>query len=400
MTENSSPSCDINKNSALPGDSDNSFEALGLHPLLCRATRKLGFDRPTAIQQKGIPPLLRGRDVLLPSQTGSGKTATFLLAALQSFLDKKEENARHLPHCLILSPTRDLAHQTAGICRQLARELGLKTRVLCGGAPREQQLKAMEDGADIIIATHGRLLDFAQRGKVDLSQVTYLVLDEADRLLDEEFTHSMTALVPYLGDYPQTIFCSATLPDSVRQFARKVTRNPVLITLEKETKTPLRLQQRALFLHEDEKESVIKKLVSHYAPDGQIMLFVNTKKAADILARKIRLWGVKAASFHSDLKQTERKKTLDQLQNGTVTCLVTTDIAARGLDLNDLALVINVDLPKSPELYIHRIGRSARAGRKGKAISLVTLSERHLLREIEQAIHHKIRIITAETLSS
>ncbi|MDF7674619.1 DEAD/DEAH box helicase [Acetobacteraceae bacterium ESL0709] len=394
----------MTQNSSLPSPSDealNGFDALGLHPLLCRATQKLGFIKPTPIQQKGIPPLLQGKDVLLPSQTGSGKTATFLLAALQRLADRQQEEGEfyhHTPTCLILEPTRDLAHQTAGICRQLARDLSFRTRVLCGGTSREQQLNSMKEGVDIIIATHGRLLDFVQKGELDLSQIDYLVLDEADRLLDEEFTQSMTALIPYLGEHPQTIFCSATLPDTVRHFAKKVTRNPVAIDLEEETKTPIRLQQRALFLHEDEKEALTRKIISHHTPGGQIIIFVNTKKSADELARKIRSWGFKAASFHSDLKQNDRTKVLEQLQTGTVSCLVTTDIAARGLDLDELSLVINVDLPKSPELYIHRIGRSARAGRKGKAISLVTGTERQLLREIEQTIHHRIRIITPETL--
>ncbi|UMM63071.1 DEAD/DEAH box helicase [Aristophania vespae] len=392
----------MTQNTALSSAPLQNFEALGLLPALCKAVQRLGFNKPTLIQQKGLPALLKNKDVLLPSQTGSGKTATFLLAALQKLAEKKQKEGEFYqpyPQILILEPTRDLATQTAGVCRQLGRDIGVKTRLICGGTSREQQLRSLEGGVEIIIATHGRLLDFVQNGQLDLSHIEYLVLDEADRLLDEEFSQSMTALIPYLADHPQTIFCSATLPDTVMALAKKVTRNPVQIEIEEETKTPRRLQQRAIFLHDEEKESTVQNILTQFATEDRIIVFVNTKKNANELAKKVRSWGFKAESFHSERSQGERKKVLDHFQGKQCAILVTTDIAARGLDIDNVSIVINFDLPKSSEIYIHRIGRSARAGKKGKALSLITFDQRHLLRDIEKNIQHRIRIITPDDLT-
>ncbi|MXV36333.1 MULTISPECIES: DEAD/DEAH box helicase [unclassified Saccharibacter] len=379
----------------------NTFDALGLLPALCQAAQRSGLARPTEIQKMGIPALLEGRDVLLPSQTGTGKTAAFVLPALQKLAALKEREGHEtpsIPRVLILEPTRDLAMQTAGVCRQLGRQLPIRTRVVCGGVSRDQQERALADGADIIVATHGRLLETVERGDLILSDIIYLVLDEADRLLDEEFSASMTALVPYLADRPQTVFCSATLPEPVMALAKKVTRNPVRVEIAEDNLTPRRLTQRAIFVEEDEKETLLKQIAAHHLPEGRCILFVKTKQRADAIARFMRRCGANAHSLHGGQTPGERKKALARFQNNTGNVLVTTDIAARGLDIDDIQMVVNVDLPPKPDTYVHRIGRTARAGRKGRALSFIPLNERTILRDIERHISHRIRIVTVETL--
>lgn len=396
-----------------PPSPSASFAELGLLPLLCDAAEKAGFKRPTAIQQAAIPPLLAGRDVLVPSQTGSGKTAAFVLPALQLLAlsqqksqDQKSQGQKagesaerpRLPRVLILEPTRDLATQTASLCRQLGRQLPLRTRVICGGMDRAQQCRTLAEGVDIVVGTHGRLLDLAQEGRLYLEDIEYLVLDEADRLLDEEFSESMTALARYLPDHPQTVFCSATLPAPMETFARKVTRNPVRMDIPEETITPKRLRQRALFLQEDEKPAMLERIFRDLTPEGRCIVFVRTKKDADTLGRALRREKLDAMVLHGGLPQGERKSVLNRFKEAPQGILVTTDIAARGLDIDDVTLVVNADMPATPELYIHRIGRTARAGQKGRTLSLVTPDERTLLRDVEQHIQHRIRIVTPEAL--
>ena len=380
------------------------FTDLGLSGLLIQAAHKAGMAKPTPIQQQGIPPLLAGRDVLLPGQTGTGKTAAFVLPALQKLASiKQEETADSIPRVLILEPTRDLAMQTASVCRQLGRQLPLRTRVICGGVPREQQALSLAQGADIIVATHGRLLDFVEKGELSLEHIVYLVLDEADRLLDEEFSASMTALVPYIADRPQTIFCSATLPEPVMALAKRVTKDPVRVEPGEEEVTPRRIRQQALFITEAQKEPLLltvleRSKIQTGSKTGRVIIFTKTKQKADSVAKLLRKAGYKAIALHGGQTQGDRKKTLERYQTQANSILVTTDIAARGLDIDDIQLVVNMDLPQTPELYIHRIGRTARAGKQGRAVTFATLDERTRLRDIEKHIQYRIRIITAETL--
>ncbi|MCX8666378.1 DEAD/DEAH box helicase [Acetobacteraceae bacterium B3987] len=380
------------------------FTDLGLSDQLAQAAHKAGMAKPTPIQQQGIPPLLAGRDVLLPGQTGTGKTAAFVLPALQKLASiKQEETPDSIPRVLILEPTRDLAMQTAGVCRQLGRQLPLRTRVICGGVPREQQALSLAQGADIIVATHGRLLDFVEKGELSLEHIIYLVLDEADRLLDEEFSASMTALVPYIADRPQTIFCSATLPEPVMALAKRVTKDPIRVEPGEEEVTPRRIRQQALFITEAQKEPLLLTVLKQSkiqadAKTGRAIIFTKTKQKADSVAKMLRKAQYKAIALHGGQTQGDRKKTLERYQTQAGSILVTTDIAARGLDIDDIQLVVNMDLPQTPELYIHRIGRTARAGKQGRAITFATLEERARLRDIEKHIQYRIRIITAETL--
>ncbi|WP_249110303.1 DEAD/DEAH box helicase [Neokomagataea anthophila] len=375
-----------------------SFEGLGLAPALLAALESAGHKRPSLIQARAIPPLLKGKDVLIASQTGSGKTAAFVLPLLQALARRKEEGLETQgPWALILEPTRELAAQAASVCRQLGRRLPLKTRVICGGTPRDQQLRGLADGVDIIVATHGRLLDLVVQGDLVIDQIGYLVLDEADRLLDDEFTDSMTALSTHFPDIqPQTVFCSATLPAPVMDLAKRVTQDPVRIELETEDAAPQRIRQRAMFVLKDDKVPTIKHVLNHFT--GRTMVFVQTKQGAETLGRSLSRSGVSVETLHGDRTQGARARALTRFREGQVQVLVTTDIAARGIDIPDVECVINADMPSSVPAYIHRIGRTARAGKRGIALSLLDPQERHLLRDVEKETGQRVRIVTEETL--
>lgn len=374
----------------------DGFAEFGLIPPLLATLEQVGHKRPSAIQSQAIPPLLAGRDVLVASQTGSGKTAAFVLPMLQKL---NEGEAAPGPRALILEPTRELAAQTAAVCRQLGRRLSLKTRVICGGTPRDQQLRTIRDGVDIIVATHGRLLDLVMQGELVLEYLTYLVLDEADRLLDEDFSESMTALTPYFPDVlPQTVFCSATLPEPVMALAKRVTRDPVRVDVAAETFTPKKIRQRAMFVEKDDKPETVARILERFP--GRSMVFARTKVNVDLMAKVLRRHDIRAETLHGDRTQGARNKALDLFRQGRVPVLVTTDIASRGLDISDVDLVINMDMPETPESYVHRIGRTARAGKKGAAFSLINSDERLFLRDIEKHIGYRIRIATEDALDT
>ncbi|QDH17854.1 DEAD/DEAH box helicase [Swingsia samuiensis] len=376
-------------------EQSNDFTKLGLILPLLETLKQIGHKRPSEIQEQTIPQILDGKDVLIASQTGSGKTAAFVLPILQKI---SEYETDYNPKVLILEPTRELAMQTASVCRQLGRRLPLKTRVICGGVPKEQQVKSLSEGVDIIVATHGRLLDLVVQGQIILEDLKFLVLDEADRLLDEDFAESMNALVPYFPDYhPQTVFCSATLPAPVMALAQKVTRNPVRVEVAEETFTPKKIRQRALFVEKDQKIKIVSQLLDTVA--GKIIIFVKTKNNVQDVFKILKKKSLHIETLHGDKTQAARSKSLDLFKKNEKSILITTDIASRGLDISDVDLVINMDMPTSPEIYVHRIGRTARAGKKGAAFSLITIEERLLLREIEKHIGFRIRITTEDALN-
>ncbi|QDH14010.1 DEAD/DEAH box helicase [Formicincola oecophyllae] len=387
-----------------------SFAALGLSPQACAAAAAAGFSKPTSIQQSVIPTLAAGRDALLVGPTGSGKTAAFLLPIMSQLEQAEAEAAgERTPRVLVLAPTRDLATQTAGVSRQLGRHMGLRTRVVCGGLDRQRQVEGLAGGVDVVVGTIGRILDLAQQGALVLDGVTHLVLDEADRLLDDEFSEAMTALAPYLENRQQTVFCSATLQPGFMDFARTVTRNPVQLDLTVDAPLPATIRQQAMFINQAVREgalpAILAKLQAGQRHDGRkggtaggasrTIVFVNTKREArrlnDLLARA----GQDSVALHGDLAQGARKAALAHFSQAPAGVLVTTDVAARGLDIDGVGQVINMGLPASAELYIHRIGRTARAGRRGNALSLLSPEDRFALREVERRTGQKVRIVPA-----
>jgi len=366
------------------------FTTLGLSRPLLETLRQAGHVRPSPIQIEAIPLLLQGRDLLAVAQTGSGKTAAYALPILQRLGTDEASRVPGTPRALILAPTRELASQIAGVCRTLGRRFPLRTRVACGGMKRDLQVKALEEGVDILVATPGRLLDLLEGGTLHLEAVKTLVLDEADQMLDEDFLNAMAVIAQHLPERRQTILCSATMPEEIVTLSRKLLHNPDKITFSAETVTPRRIRQEAMFVEATEKPEHVTTLLK--TAEGRSMIFVRTKANAEKLALILKRGGIRCEILHGDRTQGARNQALDAFRTGRVPALVATDVAARGLDIEDVALVINYDLPDTPEIYVHRIGRTARAGKRGAAMTLCSLDERSMLRAIEKHIGMRLRI--------
>jgi len=359
-----------------------SFQALGLAGHLLRAVDALGFEAPTPVQARAIPLVLDGQDVAAEAQTGSGKTTAFVLPILQRL------EARPAPaavSALVLVPTRELALQVAGVFRDLSRESPRRAAVaaVIGGAPIAGQLAALEAGAEIVVATPGRLLDVLERGALDLSQLGVLVLDEADKLLNEGFQAELSRLLGSLPDTRQTLLFSATLPPRVLTVSAQVQRDPVVVRIDS-VQTPVdTIQQRAFATDAGQRRMLLQHLIQ---AEGwaRTLVFVSTKRACENLAAKLRRAGLPAGALHGDLEQAERVYMLNRFKSSRSGVLVATDLAARGIDIPRLEAVVNYDLPRSPDDYVHRIGRTGRAGASGVAVSFVSHETEAHLRVIEK----------------
>ncbi|WP_083301808.1 DEAD/DEAH box helicase [Kozakia baliensis] len=373
-----------------------SFETFHLIAPLLATLAQSGHKRPSPIQAAVLPVLLEGRDALAVAQTGSGKTAAYVLPILQRLAQANETREPGLPHALILAPTRELVTQIASVCRQLGRQLSLRSRIACGGMVREPQIAALKEGVDILVATPGRLIDLLDGGHLRLDAIKILVLDEADQMLDEDFLLAMARLDKDLPRPRQTVLCSATMPDGVKELSRRLLYKPEIVELPIETVTPKRIKQSVVFVEAAEKSGCVATLVQQV--EGRIIVFVRTKANVEKLAKTLRKSGIKLDTLHGDRTQGARNKALEALRRGEVQVLITTDIAARGLDINDIVLVINYDLPDKAENYVHRIGRTARAGKRGAAITLCDIDERAILRQIEKTIGYHIKAMTMDNL--
>ena len=375
-----------------PSTSKPSFSALGLIPELLRAVADQGYDEPTPIQVKAIPPILQRRDVMGAAQTGTGKTAGFTLPLLQLIAPQANTSlspARHPLRVLILTPTRELAAQVEESVRVYARHLPLRSTVVFGGVDIGPQMKALHAGVEILVATPGRLLDHLHQKSVNLSRVEFLVLDEADRMLDMGFIPDIKRILAVLPRQRQNLLFSATFPDEVRRLAKELLHAPVTIEVAPRNApadlvthqvypVPL-LRKRALLVHLIRSRDM-----------RQVLVFVRMKRDANRLARQLKQDGVAAKEIHSDRTQAERMQALDEFKQGRVPVLVATDIAARGLDIEELPFVINFELPHTAEDYVHRIGRTGRAGLPGEAISLVSPDEMKYLEDIERLLKRKL----------
>lgn len=380
------------------------FSELGLiTPLLARLT-ELEYSIPTPIQEKAIPSVLSGHDLIAGANTGSGKTATFALPILQQIYGQQQKNAKHTASKqasdankstgnfvsgLILVPTRELAKQVADSIKSYAVHFNgaIKTVAVFGGVSANTQMLALRGGTDILVATPGRLLDLISSNAVKLSRVNTLVLDEADRMLSLGFTEELTALLNLLPSKKQTLLFSATFPEQVTALTQSLLNQPVEIQVQSsETST---LVQRVFTVMKGEKTAVLAHLIQEHQW-RQALIFVNAKNSCNHLAQKLSKRGINADVFHGDKGQSARSKVLDGFKSGDIDVLIATDIAARGLDIEKLPVVINFDLPRSPSDYMHRIGRSGRAGEVGLALSLIDHEDYHHFRVIEKK--HKIRL--------
>ncbi len=364
------------------------FSDFQLGAVLLRNVKQAGYREPTAIQSAAIPAAIEGRDVIATAETGSGKTAAFLLPLLDRLM--RAPSARGTVKGLILCPTREIAIQTGQHARRLGQGTGLRSAVIYGGVGFEPQLQALRAGVDIVVATPGRLLDHLERGTVSLKNVSTLVLDEADRMLDMGFLPDLRRIMAHLPASRQTLLFSATMPPEILALAERFMKNPVRLTVGRAATPPKTVSQAVYLISPDEKTSVLVQLVQRRAMES-VLVFTRTKHRADRLAYRLARSGVKATCIHGDRSQRQREAALEGYRQGVFRVLVATDIAARGLDIQGVTHVINYDLPAVPEDYIHRIGRTARAGASGQALSLVTGEDVAALRGIEKTVGHQLR---------
>ncbi|MER1966839.1 DEAD/DEAH box helicase [Castellaniella sp. GW247-6E4] len=367
-----------------------SFETLGLGPALLSALRAEGFDTPTSVQAAAIPQALAGRDLMVSSQTGSGKTAAFMLPALERLSHRPAQGGRGV-QVLVLTPTRELAMQVADASASYGRHIeGLRVATVVGGMPYGAQIKALGRRVDVLVATPGRLIDHLQAKRVNLSTVHTLILDEADRMLDMGFIEDIEAIVARIGAERQTLLFSATLDGTVAKLAAGMMRNPQRIEISHAHQRHANITQHLLYA--DDKAHKLR-LLDHLLRDtelDQAIVFTSTKRGADDLADHLSENGFAAAALHGDMNQRQRTRTLGMLQKGRVQVLVATDVAARGIDVQTISHAFNYDLPMQAEDYVHRIGRTGRAGRDGQAITLAVHAERHKVRRIEHFIGQSI----------
>lgn len=371
-----------------------TFKSLGLSDALLKAIKEKGYDTPSQIQEKAIPYILEGKDVLASAQTGTGKTAGFTLPVLQRLAETKHPKYRPL-RALVLTPTRELAAQVYDNVREYSTYLNIKSAVVFGGVKASTQIKTLKQGVDILVATPGRLLDLHDQKAVSFKRIDVLILDEADRMLDMGFVRDINKIISFMPTKRQNLLFSATFSKEIKRLAEGILRNPVSVEAAPQNSTADKVSQKAYSVDKGKKTEVVINLIK----DGnwsQVLIFTRTKHGANKLTEKLIKAGVTAAAIHGNKSQGARTKALANFKNNTNRVLVATDIAARGIDIPLLPHVINFELPNVPEDYVHRIGRTGRAGAKGEAISLVCSEETEYQKEIEKILKQKLKTETIE----
>jgi ATP-dependent RNA helicase RhlE len=366
----------------------DKFAALGLSEPLLRAVADTGYTEPTPIQEKAIPRVLEGGDLLAAAQTGTGKTAGFTLPLLQRLSARPTKRAGH-PRALVLTPTRELAAQVEESVRNYGKYLPLRSMVMFGGVGFNPQVSALRKPVDVLVATPGRLLDHVAQKTLNLSEVEILVLDEADRMLDMGFIHDIRKVLALLPAKRQNLLFSATFSDEIKSLADRLLDNPALVEVARRNTASEQVTQRVHLVDRDRKTELLIHLIKE---DNwfQVLVFTRTKHGANRLAEKLDKSGISAAAIHGNKSQGARTRALAEFKDGSLQVLVATDIAARGLDIDQLPHVVNFELPNVAEDYVHRIGRTGRAGRSGEAVSLVCVDELKFLKDIEKLIRQSI----------
>jgi ATP-dependent RNA helicase RhlE len=359
-----------------------SFNALGLAPELLRAVSEEGYEQPTPIQQETIPLALAGRDLVGSAQTGTGKTAAFLLPILQRLA---AEGRPHTLRALILAPTRELAEQVLQSARAYGRHLSVSATAIYGGVGMEPQTRALARGVDIVVATPGRLLDHMERGHLDYSRLEVLVLDEADRMLDMGFAPDVRRILAALPEERQTMLFSATISAEVDALARQAMSGHASVEIGRRAQTAEGIEHVIVATDKLKKRDVLAAILKA-KPAGQTLVFTRTKYGADKLVTYLRRAGLAAHAIHGDKAQSHRTRTLDAFRQGTTDILVATDIAARGIDVDGIRMVVNFDVPNDAEVYVHRVGRTARAGARGLALTLLSPDEWLLMGDVEKLV--------------
>ena len=374
---------------ASPTGTPSGFAALGLRPELLKALTILGYEEPTPIQREAIPPLLEGRDLLGQAATGTGKTAAFALPALQ----KIDPGAPVEPTILVIVPTRELAVQVSEAMFRYGREMRVRVVPVFGGQPIQRQLRSLDRGAHVVVATPGRAIDHIKRGSLQLDSVRTVVLDEADEMLDMGFTEDIEAILENTPPERQTVLFSATMPSRITAIARRYQNDPVKIRIgaAEASDDGARVRQSVYMVSRHHKASALGRILDIESP-GAALVFCRTRVEVDSLTETMNARGYRAEALHGGMDQRQRDRVMGRLRDGTAELLVATDVAARGLDVDTLTHVVNYDVPAAPESYVHRIGRVGRAGRSGVAITLAEPRERRLLRNIERLTRQKITV--------
>ena len=362
------------------------FSKLGLAPSVCSSLRGLGYAEPTPVQSASIPLVLSGADLLAQAQTGTGKTAAFGLPMIDRLVLRRRRMSGHGPFGLVLVPTRELAVQVHQALATYGMPVQLRVTAVFGGVAIPAQIRALRHGTDIVVATPGRLIDHLQRRTIDLSAIEILTLDEADRMLDMGFLPQLQRLLKALPQSRQTLLFSATLPAAVVRLAAEFTRNPARVDVVHGDPVAPTIVHRIHPVDVERKRELLVHVLTRTRASGQALVFCKTKRGADRVGEHLKRSGLDTAVIHGNKGQGSRSRSLADFKAGRINVLVATDIAARGLDIAQLPLVVNYDLPLVPEDYIHRVGRTGRAGAPGHAVSLVTVSDRELLREIQQRL--------------
>ncbi|KQT45156.1 DEAD/DEAH box helicase [Aureimonas sp. Leaf454] len=376
-----------------------TFATLGLADVLLTALDTAGLSTPTPIQAQAIPAQLAGRDVLGIAQTGTGKTAAFALPVIHQMLASGGKSRPKTPRAVFLAPTRELASQIAETVEKFIAGTGLRQHVVFGGVSARPQTEALRRGVDIVVATPGRLLDLMDQGAVSLGEIEFVVLDEADRMLDMGFVRDVMRIVRSLPTKRQSLLFSATMPQNVESLAAKILKDPVRVEVTPEVVTVEKIDQSAYLVPQKAKKHW---LIKHLGDESlnKVVVFTRTKHGANRLAEDLGKAGIDAAAIHGNKSQAARQKALSTFHEGKMRVLVATDIVARGIHVNDISHVVNFDLPEEPESYVHRIGRTARAGKSGYAIALVDPTERAKLRSIERLTGQRFDLKESEFASS
>lgn len=372
-----------------------SFTNLGLSEPLLKAIKEQGYDTPTPIQQKAIPVVIEGKDVLAAAQTGTGKTAGFTLPLLEKLSKTKPKMQKKQIRALVLTPTRELAAQVAESIKTYGKHMPYTSTVIFGGVGINPQLATIRKGVDIVIATPGRLLDIAGQKGIDFSALECLILDEADRMLDMGFIHDIKKLMKLMPQKRQTLLFSATFSPEIKTLASGLLKNPVLVEVARQNTTADQISQVVHFVDKKRKRELLSQLIK-IKDWRQVLVFTRTKHGANKLTKELEEYGISAAAIHGNKSQGARTKALASFKANEIRVLVATDIAARGIDIDQLPHVVNYELPNVPEDYVHRIGRTGRAGQSGEAISLVCVDEHELLKNIEKFIKSEIKKVDIE----
>jgi ATP-dependent RNA helicase RhlE len=359
------------------------FDAYPIDEGIRTSISKLGFKRPTDIQYKSIPPILRGEDVLAIAQTGTGKTAAFAIPVLHVLQERKIKGRPDGVKCLVMVPTHELALQTENVFRVLGKHTRIKSFAIHGGVEQEPQIKQLNKGVDVLIATPGRMFDLVSQGALQLHRVEILVLDEADHMLDLGFIKDIRDLMHHLPRKRQTLFFSATIDEKIKKIAYSLVKNAIRIQISPKDPVARNIEHAVAFIEMDHKRFFLENVINNY-PDQKILVFVRTKIRAERVHKAMERVEIQADTIHGDKEQKQRELSMQRFRRGEVKVLIATDVSARGIDIPDVDFVVNYDLPDSPEQYVHRVGRTGRGRNRGQAISFCSREEREILAGIEE----------------